>query len=317
MNLQPLVTVNILSFNRKNELRNTLTKVYEQDYKNIEVIVVDNASSDGTSEMVESNFPQVILFKLGQNIGISGYNLGFEHAKGEFILVLDDDSYPLESTIHVAVLEFQKEINLGIIACKIINTRFNKIETESYLEYPISFIGCGAFFRKEYLVNIGYYNNLYFIYFNELELTARFYNKGYLVKYIPTCIAIHIQNINSRGTKNQNPFTSEYRFRHSFWGGAVFLLQNFYLKYSFLYLSKLVLNRFIIAVKYCYFKSFVKSLFKIFSNLYKIIRSRKVLNEEVQKLYRFGNLFALVDRDYFPSFSKPKYSSIFKLFRSD
>ena len=49
----PLVTVNILSFNRKNELRHTLTKVFEQDYKNIEVIVVDNASSDGTQEMVK------------------------------------------------------------------------------------------------------------------------------------------------------------------------------------------------------------------------------------------------------------------------
>ena len=53
MNQNTLVTVNILSFNRKDELRNTLTKVYEQDYKNIEVIVVDNASSDGSSAMVK------------------------------------------------------------------------------------------------------------------------------------------------------------------------------------------------------------------------------------------------------------------------
>lgn len=56
MNEEPLVTVNILSFNRKDELRNTLTKVYDQDYKNIEIIVVDNASGDGSSEMVKKNF---------------------------------------------------------------------------------------------------------------------------------------------------------------------------------------------------------------------------------------------------------------------
>jgi len=71
MSEEPLVTVNILSYNRKDELRFTLTKVYEQDYKNIEVIVVDNASSDGTLEMVEEEFPNVKLIKLDKNIGIA------------------------------------------------------------------------------------------------------------------------------------------------------------------------------------------------------------------------------------------------------
>ena len=89
MNEQPLVTVNILSFNRKDELRNTLTKVYEQDYKNIEVIVVDNASSDGSPEMVKNEFPKVQLIQLEKNIGIAGWNEGFEIAKGEYVLVLD------------------------------------------------------------------------------------------------------------------------------------------------------------------------------------------------------------------------------------
>ncbi|MEO8232502.1 MAG: glycosyltransferase, partial [Ignavibacteriota bacterium] len=64
MNDNPLVTVNILSFNRKDELRNTITKVYEQDYKNIEVIVVDNASSDDSAEMVRTEFPEVQLIQM-------------------------------------------------------------------------------------------------------------------------------------------------------------------------------------------------------------------------------------------------------------
>ena len=59
MSENPLVTINILSFNRKDELRNTLAKVYEQGYKNIEVIVVDNASNDGSPEMVTREFPDV------------------------------------------------------------------------------------------------------------------------------------------------------------------------------------------------------------------------------------------------------------------
>ncbi len=89
----PLVTVNILSFNRKEELRITLTKVFEQDYKNIEVIVVDNSSSDGSQKMVREEFPSVNIIELNENIGIAGWNKGFEIAKGKYVLVLDDDSY--------------------------------------------------------------------------------------------------------------------------------------------------------------------------------------------------------------------------------
>ena len=81
-NDQPLVTVNILSYNRKDELRNTLQKVYEQDYENIEVIVVDNASSDGSPEMVDKEFPGAKLIKLEKNIGIAGWNEGFVGARG-------------------------------------------------------------------------------------------------------------------------------------------------------------------------------------------------------------------------------------------
>jgi len=99
MNNQPLVTVNILSYNRKDELRNTLTKVFAQDYKNIEVIVVDNASSDGSSEMVKNEFPSVQLIQMEKNIGIAGWNEGFKIAKGDYVLVLDDDSYPEEQSI--------------------------------------------------------------------------------------------------------------------------------------------------------------------------------------------------------------------------
>ena len=72
MSIQPLVTINILSYNRKDELRHTLTKVFEQDYKNIEVIIVDNASNDGSSQMVEKEFFGVNLIKLNKNIGIAG-----------------------------------------------------------------------------------------------------------------------------------------------------------------------------------------------------------------------------------------------------
>ena len=144
MENDPLVTVNILSFNRKDELRNTLSKVFEQDYKHIEVIVVDNASSDGSPEMVEKEFPAVNLIRLNKNIGIAGWNEGFRIAKGEYVLVLDDDSYPDRNTISNGIKSFNNSGQLGIIAFNIYNNRLQNYETIDFQTRPRFFVGCGA-----------------------------------------------------------------------------------------------------------------------------------------------------------------------------
>ena len=112
---EPLVTVNILSFNRKDDLRLTLQKVFEQDYQNIEVVVVDNASTDGTLEMVKNEFSSIQLIQLQKNIGIAGWNEGFKIARGEFILVLDDDSYPDKNSIKELVQTAQSDKHIGVV----------------------------------------------------------------------------------------------------------------------------------------------------------------------------------------------------------
>ena len=159
---QPLVTVNILSFNRRNELRNTLTKVFEQDYKNIEVIVVDNASTDGSSKMVTEEFPEVKLIKMEKNIGIAGWNEGFCAAKGEYVLVLDDDSHPLPGTIISGIQAMRQDDSNGIVAFKVYNSIFRKYESFFIDDEPYSFVGCGALIKQELVKRIGGYNVFYF-----------------------------------------------------------------------------------------------------------------------------------------------------------
>jgi len=113
----PLVTVNILSWNRKEDLRESLIELKKTTYPNIELIVVDNASTDGSPEMVEREFPYVKLIKMPKNIGIAGWNIGFEKANGKYIMVLDDDSYPAPDAIELMVEEFEKaDEDVGIIA---------------------------------------------------------------------------------------------------------------------------------------------------------------------------------------------------------
>jgi len=193
----PLVTINILSFNRKEELRQTLTKVYEQDYKNIEAIVVDNASSDGTQQMVKTEFPDVNLIELKENIGIAGWNKGFEVAIGEYVLVLDDDAYPDKNSINQSIIQLKKDLSIACITLNTIDLNTNNTNRTSWLPmesinecyWPI-FVGCAAFFRKEYFEN----NPMppdYFIYQHELPVAAKIYNNGYKIYYSKKNIAFH------------------------------------------------------------------------------------------------------------------------------
>lgn len=306
MENNPLVTVNILSCNRRDELKFTLTKVYEQDYKNIEVIVVDNASKDGSPEMVESEFPSVKLILLEKNIGIAGWNEGFKVANGEYVLVLDDDSYPDKNTIFSGIDILKNKPKVGIVAFNIQNTRFNFSETKDFLLNPLSFNGCGALIKIGVIHEIGYYNELIFIYLNELDYSARCYNKGYSIKYVKEIFVFHNQSPNSRSVKIKDPFKSDYRYYHFFMGMMLFLIQYFDLRYTLVFTSKWMLNRLLICIRYNYYQEFFRAVKDVIKVLPRISR-KNILNYDIQSHYNFGNFFALVDRDYFPNFTKPKW----------
>jgi len=214
MNENPLVTVNILSFNRKDELRNTLTKVYEQDYKNIEVIVVDNSSSDGSPEMVDKEFPKVQRIKLKKNIGIAGWNEGFKVAKGEYVFVLDDDSYPMNKDIIIHSLKFFSEDNkLGVLGCKVINLNTGSIQIEESKKHEaISFIGCGAFINTALFPKIGFFNEKLFLYGHENEFSMRVINTGYKIVITNQLIVLHAVSPKHRGIKKSVDHRRHYFF---------------------------------------------------------------------------------------------------------
>lgn len=217
LNTSPLVTVNILSFNRKDELRHTLTKVFEQDYKNIEVIVVDNASSDGAQEMVKTEFPNINIIELSENIGIAGWNKGFEVAKGKYVLVLDDDAYPDKNSIDLCNRKMTQDLSIACIALNAVDLNTNNQIRTSWLPttnitecyWPI-FVGCAAFFRKDYCDNNPMPDD-YFIYQHELPVAADIYNSGFKIYYNKNIIAFHYY----KDENKYNLISDKYAFRNN------------------------------------------------------------------------------------------------------
>ncbi len=305
--VKKLISVNILSYNRKDSLKKTIKKVIEQNYKNIEVIVVDNASTDGTSEMIKLEFPDIKLIVLEKNIGIAGWNTGFKIANGEYVLVLDDDSYPETETIDRGVAEFNSNEKLAIVAFGVYNSSLNTNETKDFLNRPFFFNGCGAMIRKSVFEIAGYFNEMIFIYYHELDFSAKVYNCGYDIVFIADALIVHDQSGLSRGLTEgkENPFRSGYRYYHYFVSYSVILLQKFSWFYSIIFLPKWILNRLIICVFNNYYKEFFKALSYLIRNSSGILFRRKVLKPDIQKFYRFGNE-VLIDRTYFPNFNKPR-----------
>lgn len=275
MNENPLVSVNILSFNRKDELRNTLQKVYEQDYKNIEVIVVDNASNDGSADMIKLEFPDVQLIQLEKNIGIAGWNEGFKVAKGEYVLVLDDDAYPDKSALGISVELLKSNSSFGAIAFNIYNV--DKLRKKSIRfgegwlpkenidqEWPL-IVGCTFLMRRKLFIQ-DMFSKEYFICFHELPIINIIMNNGYTIFYSQSSKSTH----NFKIQKDYNAIRDFYHFRNM----VNFIYWQFPKYFNIRITLKVILFYFTRSLKYKWFINYLKAIYGLQINLMSISTKR-------------------------------------------
>lgn len=194
MDAPPFVSVNILSFNRCTELRQTLLAVTcELKYptERLEIIVVDNASEDGSAEMVAEEFPDVVLIRRSVNIGVSAWNDGFKQCHGEYVLVLDDDCYLTGEDLK-RVLGAAEQTGAALVSLSVGNPNepgffFNRDVNPGLL----SFWGCAALMRRDAISKLGGFEPAIFVYTHELEFTMRLLDAGYSHLFLPDVTAMH------------------------------------------------------------------------------------------------------------------------------
>jgi len=150
--------------------------------------------------MVEKEFPTVQLIKLKKNIGIAGWNEGFKVARGEYVLVLDDDAYPNKNTILKSLNEFSLDPNIACITFNMFDIVSNKfidsnwspseIVKKNKIYWPI-FCGCAVIFSAK-KINLNYIMpDDYFLYQHELPVSAEIYLHGYKILFDKDIIAYH------------------------------------------------------------------------------------------------------------------------------
>jgi glycosyltransferase involved in cell wall biosynthesis len=163
---KPLVSFFMASYNRKQVVLDTLDHLYIQKYRPIEIIVLDDNSSDGTADEIEKQFPDVQLIRKNENIGgIAGRNMACQKATGKYVVSLDDDSFPGEHCIVRMVKEFEADPMLGLISFNVYNHKSfvdnyfdeahlkpNRSHAENYF-----WSGCGGGYRREIVEKYGYW----------------------------------------------------------------------------------------------------------------------------------------------------------------
>lgn len=215
----PLVSVVMLSYNRKEDVLHGMDRLREIPYPELEIIVVDNASTDGTVEAVRNRFPQVRTISAPENIGVAAANLGFFQAIGEYVVIIDDDSYPLPDSIERMVQRFSEDERIGIVAFDVRNvTHFDPAVSVSSgipttLQYKLGFNGAGAGIRRSVLQQVGGYSDSFFLYWNEMDLALRVLAAGYSICWDEGIVALHKYSPKNRSSLRA-PF---YYTRNLFW----------------------------------------------------------------------------------------------------
>jgi GT2 family glycosyltransferase len=203
------VSVVVLTHNRRELLAENLAALRRSALRPLEIIVVNNNSSDGTSGFVRSAFPEARLVEVGYDSGVEGFNIGIRAAAGEFVAVTDDDSELPPDCLGLMREKFRSEPpDTAIITPKIVEPGM----PEELLSSPATnieryvdlFEGSTFMARRKLLVDKNLlFPKEFFIYGNERDVSARMANVGLRIKYLPSARSLHKKPYGVRlGRKN-------------------------------------------------------------------------------------------------------------------
>src|SRR5262249_20687896 len=125
-----LVSVIVVSWNSSEFLDGCLSSVLTQTLPDVELIVVDNGSTDGSAGLVKERFPRATLVENGRNLGFcAANNIGLARSRGDFVLFLNADAVLTPSYLEEALREMEVDRSVGMVAGKVLRFDRRTIDT--------------------------------------------------------------------------------------------------------------------------------------------------------------------------------------------
>jgi GT2 family glycosyltransferase len=219
--MQPVLVV-VLNYNKKDKVLECLTSLHKQTYSPIQIVVVDNASQDGSPAAIKNHHPRVDLLCNATNLGpVGGRNAGYLYAKRkydfDFVLFLDDDAEVAAESIRLLADALNHDPAAGL-ACGKTYTDFNSnifmsagIRSQLYLgrcydrgagdnddgqydehEYVDACGGFAFMIRASLFEKLGGFDAIFRTYgWEDVDLCLRAQAQGQLTRYVPTATFAH------------------------------------------------------------------------------------------------------------------------------
>lgn len=237
------ISVIVVTYNSSTFIERCLLSIFEMLKKvEHEIIVVDNASRDNTGEIVQERFPQVVFIQNLMNLGFSkANNLALRRAKGDFVLFINPDTVWNKGDIQKAIQFLREHPRIGVLGARLVlsdgswqksygnfPTLGRELKEALFLPrlFPRSewsrglFIHedrmerravdwvSGTFFlcKRDVMINIGGFDERFFMYYEDIDLSKRIRGTGKEIYYYPEIEIIHYQKIPSIYDFGESPY---------------------------------------------------------------------------------------------------------------
>jgi GT2 family glycosyltransferase len=254
LNQSEKVSVIIPNYNGGERIVPCIKSILAQTYQPIELVIIDNASSDGSLDLIRKQFPNIRLIETGYNAGWGiACNVGMKATTGKYIALLNNDAFLEKDCVAQMVKAINRDPKFGSCASRILlwdqkdvtevcglvihedgsscgRGRLGPADQYMKIEEVFCANDCCCLYRREMIDDVGDYDPDFFIYCDETDIGWKHQLAGWKCVYAPDAVAYHAH---SRAAGSYSPFKAYHVER----------------------------NRIFIAIKYFPFWMFVSSFF--------------------------------------------------------
>jgi GT2 family glycosyltransferase len=199
------VSVLIVNWNRQDYIKATLEDLRSKWYPGMEVVVVENGSTDGTPDMIAAEFPEVRMIRLEQNVGqCKGLNIGLREARADVVISLDNDATLQDGSIEKIIAKFRQRPKMAVLHGRIIDfDHRGDVWWWGWYGFPEAEYGQREFptpwniaeglcaLRRKAVLEVGGFPEEYFIMAAGRDLAILLIDAGYEIIYTPEVAFFH------------------------------------------------------------------------------------------------------------------------------
>lgn len=229
------VSIIIVSYNSMPYILQCIESIYKySENVTLQILVSDNGSLDDTVQSLGKSFPEVLVLKNEKNLGFAAANnRALAAAAGRFVLFLNPDIILLEPVFKKVIVFFERHPDAGMLGCKLVN-QDGSVQHSSFQTFPTltnrfleavyieklfdklsakvvhtnhkvaALVGACMFMRRELILHIGGFDELFFMYCEDIDLSYRVHQLDYSIYFLGTVKLLHYGGASS--SKKQSYF---------------------------------------------------------------------------------------------------------------